>query len=176
MKTYIALLRGINVSGQKIIKMQDLRSLLSKAGLEQVQTYIQSGNIIFDGEMYLASYENLIAEKIKEYYGFQVPTIVKRPSVFKHVLSNNPFLEGNDIQRLAVTFLSHTPNAELVKHFESIEFTTEESHVHKDIIFLHLPDGFATSKLTNNLIEKKLKVHATTRNWKTVNKLFEMAN
>ena len=176
MYTYIVMLRGINVSGQKIIKMQELRSILADARLHNVQTYIQSGNIIFEGEKDSIYYESLIKEKIQDHYGFEVPTIVKRPTDFEYLLNNNPFLAGNDINRLAVTFLSNAPKHELIDQFKAIEFSTEESHIHKDIIFIHLPEGFATSKLTNNLMEQKLKVQATTRNWKTVNKLYEMAS
>lgn len=177
MKTYIALLRGINVSGQKKIRMADLKAHLEELGYEGIQTYIQSGNIIFksreDNPVQLA---HNIQQKLFDKYGFYVPTLVLSPHELLNIISHNPFTSehGTVTERLYVTFLFSTPRAELSgKLYEQKKHN--EHFVHDDkIIFLYYPDGYGKAVMNNNAFEKILQVEATTRNWKTVNKLYEM--
>lgn len=177
MKTYIALLRGINVSGQKKIKMADLRALLEKAGLENVRTYIQSGNVVFEHREGEA--ENLatkIQQAIRKKYGFEVPTLIITAEGLNYVLQNNPFLQqpDKDVSRMYVTFLAHLPQASQQEALESIDYAPEECRIDGKYVFLHSPNGYGRAKLNNNFLEQKLKVQATTRNWKTVNILYQM--
>jgi len=179
MKTYIALLRGINVSGQKKIRMLDLKSHLEELGWEGIHTYIQSGNIVFssteDNPSHLAQ---LIRLKLLDKYGFNVPTLVLEPVELVHPINNNPFTQDPDIsiERLAVTFLFETPQDEQVKKIMEQEQTNEHFIFDKKFIFLYYPDGFGKVLMGNNAFEKVLKVEATTRNWRTVNKLYEMTS
>jgi len=109
MKTYIALLRGINVSGQKKIKMADLRAYLEELDFQNIRTYIQSGNIVFDSvSTSTRLLENQIKAKIKQKYGFEVPTMVKVPADFKNAIAYNPYQsdKNKDPKRVYLTFLA----------------------------------------------------------------------
>lgn len=178
MKTYIAILRGINVSGQKKIKMADLKIYLEELSFQNVQTYIQSGNIIFKYKSTNAvSLERMIEKKILEKYGFNVPTLVKTPDEIEYVIKNNPFLKDKKkaTDRMYVTFLSEMPEKDNVKNLKDFNYNPEEYILDGKNIFFYSPNGYGNAKMNNNFFEKKLKVDATTRNWKTVNKLFELA-
>jgi len=174
METYIALLRGINVSGQKMIKMADLVELLSELKLKNIRTYIQSGNVVFENTKTdpkkLAS---KIKEKILEYYGFDVPVIIRSQAELLTILKKNPFLgkRKEDTEKFYVAFLSEEPESENIKKMEILRNTPEEWVVSGKEIYLFYSSGYGKSKLTNNVFESKLKVIATTRNWNTVNTL-----
>ena len=179
MKTYIALLRGINVSGQKKIRMADLKAHLEELAWEGIQTYIQSGNIIFRStDNNPGQLAQALKQKLQDKYGFEVPTLVLEPRELVHVINNNPFTRdpGTVVDRLAVTFLFETPQAGLVKKIMEPEQTNEHFIFDEKFIFLYYPNGFGRAVMNNNVFEKRLKVEATTRNWKTVNKLYEMTH
>ena len=178
MKKYIALLRGINVSGQKKIKMTELKSLLEKLDFQNVETYIQSGNIIFSSkENSVKTLKRKISAGIKNKFGFEVHTFVITSKEIKDVLINNPFVKKNrDIERLYATFLSEQPLKEKIQNLNSSDFSPEEYQIVGNIIYLHLPNGAGKAKLNNNFFENKLKVNATTRNWKTINTLSELTD
>ncbi len=174
---FIAMLRGINVSGQKKIKMADLKSYLEELDFKNIKTYIQSGNIIFEFDSNdIKSIEESIKSKIKEKYDFDVPTIVKTKKEIEHVLQNNPFInkQGKDPDRTYVTFLSDLPSQENIEKLKGIDYSPEEFILDGRNIYFYSPNGYGKAKMNNNFFENKLKVEATTRNWKTVNKLFEM--
>lgn len=171
---YVALLRGINVSGQKKIKMAELRAQLSDIGLDNVETYIQSGNIVFEyKKTAISKLEKMISDMIMNEYGWEVPTMVRTADTFEYVLKNNPYKKMAP-DKTAVTFLSAKPSAAAVKSFDVNAYPPEELVIDGDKIFSHSPNGFGRAKFTNNFIEKKLKVRATSRNFKTVNVLAEM--
>ncbi|MBS4033989.1 MAG: DUF1697 domain-containing protein [Ignavibacterium sp.] len=178
MPTYIALLRGINVSGQKLIKMTDLKELFEALGFQNVQTYIQSGNVIFSSkEKSLDKLESIISTAIRKKFGFDAVVIVITPEVLEYILENNPFIKKiMAIERLYVTFLSDTPSEENINKLGAINYSPEEYIIDQKIIYLHFPNGAGKVKLSNNLFESKLKVDATTRNLKTINKLWELSN
>jgi uncharacterized protein (DUF1697 family) len=179
MKTYIAILRGINVSGQKKIKMADLRSHLENIGSQNVQTYIQSGNIVFqDQGADNRQLELKIRKMIEEEYEFDVPVMVLDPATLVKIIANNPFdnREFEDTGKLYVTFLSEVPQEENVKKLQAIDAPGEHMVIAGKHIYFYYAIGYGKSKINNNFIESKLKVIATTRNWKTVNTLSEMAN
>ncbi len=179
MNTYIALLRGINVSGQKKIKMAELREHLAELPLHNIQTYIQSGNILFDREeTEVGIIEEEIRAKIEEKYGFDVPTMVKTKEDLEHVIAQHPFIHQRheDPKLVHVTFLAGSPEAEHLANLTSVDYPSEEYQVDRTFFYLFAPNGYGRAKLNNNFIERKLKVRATTRNWKTVTKLLEMAS
>ena len=177
MKIYIALLRGINVSGQKLIKMAELRESLHQAGFKDAKTYIQSGNIILQDSV---SAPNRIAERIHQgiqvAYGFDVPVMILVPEDLDVVLANNPFLPEKDPKRLYVTFLSHSPAQDLLDKILQEDYSPEAFILLKKHIYFFSPTGYGRAKMNNNFFEKKLKVEATTRNWRTVNKLRVMCH
>lgn len=172
----IALLRGINVGGQKKIKMADLKSLLEETGFKNVSTYIQSGNILFkSSEKHSTMLKSKISSAIKKRYGFEVQVIVISPEYLNKILNNNPFIKQKiDTESVYVTFLSDKPSIDNIKKFDAVNYSPEEYFIDQKIIYLYTPRGYGKAKLNNNLFEKKLKVYATTRNWKTVNTLFAL--
>ncbi len=176
--TYIALLRGINVGGHKIVKMDALREAFAAMGFGDVATYVQSGNVVFKAPAKIS--EN-VAAKIEEMllrrFDMSVPVIVRTAQEMQAVLGNNPFLKEKGIatDKLHVTFLSQAPQKAAIKSLDAIEVGQDRFQCCGQEIYLHCPNGFGGTKLSINAFEKLLAVGATTRNWNTVNKLWEMA-
>lgn len=194
MKTYISILRGINVSGQKKILMADLKKLYESLGFINVQTYIQSGNIIFDyqnkknnnnnNEITLAEIQQnislQIADKIAEQYDFQVPVIIRNVEEMESCIKNNPFVgKYADLDKFHVSFLSQIPTESNIDKLNDKAkegyFGDDEYLILGKEVYLYCPNGYGITKLSNNFLENKLKVIATTRNWKTVNELLRIA-
>jgi uncharacterized protein (DUF1697 family) len=179
MTKYIAILRGINVSGSKMIKMDNLKSSMSELKFNTIETYIQSGNIVFEyqetNEDLLA---NIITDKIQSDFGFDVPVIVMGAGDLNAVIENNPFVKNRNeaIDKLYVTFLSEDPDSILLKGLAVIDISMDEFFISGNVIYLFCPNGYGRTKLNNNFFENKLEISATTRNWKTVIALAGMIN
>jgi uncharacterized protein (DUF1697 family) len=174
--TYISMLRGINVSGQKKIKMDELTKLYESLGFKNVRTYIQSGNVVFySSEKDVVKLILSIENKIEEIFGFDVKVFIKTTGELSRILENNPFREINE-NSIYVTFLSGIP---VDPNHEKIMAAKNPSEVYAiagNVIYFNCPTGYGKTKLNNNFFEKILQVTATTRNWNTVNKLFEMGS
>ncbi len=179
MNTYISILRGINVSGKNIIKMEALRNACNTNGFSDIKTYIQSGNIVFKykktSPQKLAS---SLSTLIKKEFNCEVPVLVLELTNIETVLTNNPFLgkRNEDEKNLHVTFLEETPDKTLVGEISNINFEPDEFKLIDKTVYLHCPNGYGNTRLNNTFFEKKLKTTATTRNWKTINELLKLAN
>lgn len=173
---YLALLRGINVSGKNSIKMEDLRKLLEINGLNNVKTYIQSGNVFFESDEN-TNFSKKISSIIKTHYGFDISVIMVAKSDLEFVINTNPFYDKNlETKQLYVSFLSEKPSNENFNLLKEIDFNGDLFEIKERFLFLKYADSAANTKLDNKIIEKKLQVIATTRNWNTVNKLLAMYN
>ena len=170
------MLRGINVTGHKIIRMKDLRTSLEALGFRQVKTYVQSGNVIFEAGKN-ENFAGKIEKKILADFGFAVSVFVKTPKEMAQVIRNNPFPKLADIDdpRLYVTFLSVATPANAESVLKGLATGQERFHVGGREIYLYCPIGYGQTKLSNTAIEKKLGVVATTRNWRSVNALLALA-
>ena len=176
MQTYISMLRGINVSGHKMIKMEALRNLYTQLNFKNVQTYIQSGNVIFQStEKNINKLEQKIADKILEEFGFDVPIMVKSKADFENVIHHNPF-PNEDLSKVHVTFLCENPQPENGLKISHTAFLPDQFVIIENSIYLFCPNGYGKTKLNNTFLENKLKVIATTRNWKTINELLNIAH
>jgi len=178
MKTYICLLRGINVSGKNIIKMDALKQMFESLGATNVKTYIQSGNVVFQyKDEKPVALETLITSRILADFGFDVPVQVLSSEKLKRIVENNPFLKDSskDEAFLHLTFLSEPPQKIDQEILFSKKTGNEEIVITDAVAYLYCPHGYGGTKLNNNFLENKLKVQATTRNWKTTLKLLEMA-
>ncbi len=178
MHTYIALLRGINVSGQKKIKMVDLKISLEKLNFKDVVTYIQSGNIVFKSDNNSTiDLENKIHKKILKDFGFEVPTLVKTPQEVTNAFENNPFEKDTtkDPKLFYVVFLKNKPHPENIVKLKTYNYSPEEYVINDKIIYYYAANGAGNAKMSNNFFENKLKVQATSRNWRTTRKLVELS-
>jgi len=178
MTTHISLLRGINVSGKNKIRMTDLRDLYASLGFAQVETYLQSGNVVFEaGETDGTVLSQQIEAAIVRAWGFDVAVLMRRPADIARIIENNPFLteRGEDPARQYVTFLHAAPGDIDASGLDGTEGGGDEYVVGEREVFVFCPNGYGRTKLSNTFFERKLKIQATTRNWKTVNALHQMA-
>lgn len=171
MTIYIALLRGINVGGHKIIKMADLKQAFESIGLKQVKTYIQSGNIVFKSVEDITFLKKRIQSEIKNVFGFDVPVMLRTYDEFTHIIKRCPYevnllREGESIH---VAFLANELSEKEKDQLLMYKNITEDCYIHKTVVYLLFKNSIRNSKLMNQF--QKLHTPATVRNWRTVNKL-----
>ena len=178
MPVMVAMLRGVNIGGYHMIKMEALRALCEALDCRQPRTYVQSGNVVFyTKERKLKRLSESIAEAIEKRLRFRPEVILRCCSEMRDVVARNPFAKGRDIpgNKLLVAFLGGNPSVEARAQICKIKAEAEELHLAGRELYIHYPNGVGRSKLTFALIEKILKTPATGRNWNTVTKLLEMA-
>lgn len=178
MPVYIVMLRGVNVSGHNIIKMEQLRVSFAALGFSNVKTYVQSGNVVFEAAKdSAASLSRKIEQAILHDFGFSVPVFLTTSKRMEETIERNPFLKSSKIDhsKLHVTFLSKDPPGTALEQLEPLVARPEQFHIVGREIYLYCPRGYGNTRLSNTAIEKKLSVGATTRNWNTVNTLLAMA-
>ena len=173
---YLALIRGINVGGNNLIRMPELRASFERAGFTNVTTYIQSGNVVFCAPP--GSVKKLavgLEKAIEARFGFPVPVVVRSHEQLRNVVQANPFRSrGASEKMLHVIFLADEPDASAVSKLDPQRSPGDEFRVIGSEIFLYLPNGAGNSKLTNAYFDSKLSTIGTARNWTTVLKLLEM--
>ncbi len=180
MKTYTALLRGINVGGHHKIKMADLKDLFLTLRFRSVITYIQSGNVVFrDASEDMDALTLKIRTGIKKRFGFDIPVLLITNDTLRRILIDNPFakrIENGEVEvkKMYFMLLYESPDKVATAKLSAISFTPEEFSITKDVIYLFAANGYGKTKLHTNFFEKKLKCQATTRNFKTMNKLLEI--
>ncbi len=163
---HVALIRGINVGAAKRVKMADLRAALEAAGYEDVQTYVQSGNVV----MRSGNSEKQVAADVAKATGFDVDVMVRSAKQIAAVVDGNPYPEVEDGKKLHVAFLEGG-RPELPEE----DFTPEAFTLRGDELYVWLPDGMQSSKLVKALAEPRIGVRATWRNWNTVLALHELS-
>lgn len=174
MPTFVALLRGINLGARNKIAMADLRDLLETIGAEDVTTYVQSGNVVFRSASRSAeTLERAIEKRIKADLGLEVAVLVRTKAQLAALVDGNPF---GDPKTVHVTFLAEKPAAARVRKLDPERSPGDEFRVVGREVYLRCPNGYGPSKLSNSYFEKQLGVAATTRNWRTVTKLAELAS
>jgi uncharacterized protein (DUF1697 family) len=177
MPIYISMLRGINVGGHKRIKMDRLRESFEALGFEQVQTYIQSGNVVFRaGKSSTSGLSTKIEGRILSDFGFPVSVISRTDDEFGKAIADNPFLKqrGIDLEKLHVMFLSEAPAPAAVKKLAELTAAPDQFRSLDRQIYFHLPNGMSNSVLMKSPIDRLLSVVTTTRNWRTVNALHQI--
>ena len=173
-KTYIALLRGINVGGKNSLPMADLAAMFEAAGCQSVRTYIQSGNVVFDASQAIAAkVPAVISAAISRQRGFESPVILRSGAELREAAKRNPFVKA-PAEHLHVAFLDSDPGA-LAATLEPNRSPGDSFRVDGREIFLHCPKGYGKTKLTNAWFDSRLKTTSTVRNWKTVLKLLELS-
>jgi uncharacterized protein (DUF1697 family) len=178
MPIWVALLRGINVSGQRPIPMERLRGSFASMGFRGVRTYVQSGNVVFETAANIRDALTAKTEEgIRRDFGFSVVVILRTAKELEKIVKTNPFLSEETIEqtKLHVTFLARPPINTALKNLETLPTSPDRFRLIGGEIYLYCPDGYGRTKLSNSAFEKKLSVGATTRNWKTTTVLCEMA-
>jgi uncharacterized protein (DUF1697 family) len=178
MSLFLALIRGINVGGHKMIGMADLRDLLTKLGFTEARSLLQSGNLIFQAQKKTAAQlENLLEKETEKRLGMEVSFFVRTPAEWESLVAQNPFRKEaeRDPGHLIVLFLKNAPDAGNVDALRAAISGREVIEANGKHAYVVYPDGVGRSRLTNTLIEKKLDTRATGRNWNTVLKLGALA-
>lgn len=175
MTTWIALFRGINVGGKNILPMAKLRSDLESLKLENVRTYIQSGNVVFESSaISRSSLSEKIASQVEKHNGFRPQVLVLSREDLLTAIESNPFAAAiSDPKTLHFLFLAESPVAPDLQALEDCKAPTEEFQLTDGVFYLHAPDGIGRSKLAANA-ERLIGVAATGRNYRTVDKLLAM--
>jgi len=171
---YIALLRGINVGGHKKIKMADLRAAMTKAGFSEVQTYIQSGNIVVESDLPKTELELQIKQLILTTFAFDVPVVVRTAATWSSMMNTVPYDVVADLNQVYVVFLHETPSHNNLAAFTALRFAQDQFIVNDQHIYIRYDESPSKSKLSLAVIEKNLNVSGTARNWKTVKKMAEL--
>ena len=175
MKTHIALFRGINVGGRNTLPMKELVLILEDLGGQNVRTYIQSGNAVFDSNEHDSSrLSTLISTEIGKRRGFAPYVLLLSVEKLEKAIANNPFPEGEtEPQALHIGFLASAPKQPDLKRLENLREGKEQFHLIDDIFYLYAPAGVGRSKLAASA-ERSLGVAMTDRNWRTVRKIQQM--
>ena len=178
MTVVISMLRGVNVGGHNKIKMDVLRALYVSLKLEDVTTFIQSGNVVFrTKERELGKIGKRIGDGIEKSFGFRPEVILRTVEEMRAVVARNPFAARKDLEpgKLLVWFLAGKPDVEARKKVFTVKMEREEIRVEERELYIYFPDGQGQSKLSMAAVERALKVAGTGRNWNSVLKLLEMA-
>ena len=178
-QTYVALLRGINVNGHRVMKMADLRASLEhhSDSFSHVKTWIQTGNVIFQSSRNSQELKEKMKEVILKDFGLDdVPVMIRTGQEIKEALANNPFAE-RESKRIFIAFLDQKPRQDLMDEMGRLDYSPEEYVLSEknDMIYFYIPN-FAKYKLDTTLFEKKLQLKASSRNWRTTTKLAELAS
>ncbi|SMG30602.1 DUF1697 domain-containing protein [Arenibacter troitsensis] len=177
MTNYIVLLRGINVSGQRKIKMSQLRAMLEALGFSEVSTYIQSGNIVLKSALPMSTeVAQIIKEGIYKTFGFDVHVLAKTMPELEEIIQRSPFrtLDESESKKWYYVLLQETPKTELINSLQQEKFPNEQFTIATNCVYLSCDQGYGKTKCDTNFFENKLKVSATTRNHRTMMKLLEM--
>lgn len=176
MTTHLALLRGINVSGHNMMKMEALKTMLENIGFQNVRTYLQSGNVFVDSEEEASKVGFIIKQEIFKVFGHEVPVIVITKEDLELCFANNPFLKEKDIdsKKLYVAFVSTLLKKENINDLKISQFKPDEASINGNRIFIKYAIGAGKTRLEGKYIEKKLNVIVTMRNWNTVTNLLKM--
>lgn len=178
MTVYVALLRGVNVGGHNRIRMTALKQALTDLGLDRVETYIQSGNVLFHSIEEAPVLRGRIEQQIRAVFGLDVPVVLRTAAELAQIVANNPFSEAEmrGAESLAIALLADSPPAGSVERLADQSATgSDEFRVAGRDVYILYRQPSHKSKLSNLFFEQKLGVPATTRNWQTVNQLALMA-
>lgn len=174
MQTWIVLLRGVTPTGKNKVPMAALRAALETAGLEQVSTYIQSGNVIASSPLDRAALERLVHDVIAKEFGGDIVVLARTPAYFAQALARNPFA-GADPARLYFTLLASPPEPGLLQSFMAPGYAPDKIEIVGDMAYVQCATKFSDMKINNNFIERKLKLSATTRVYNTIAALIALA-
>ncbi|CAN5514156.1 DUF1697 domain-containing protein [soil metagenome] len=173
---YVALLRGINVGGKNLVSMKELAAMFTEAGCSEVETYIQSGNVVFSADnAVVKGLAARISQEIEARFGCAVPVLLRSAVEMRMIVEGNPFLaKCVAVELLHVSFLANVPTDAMVAALDTARSPGDRFTVRGREVYLELGNGMGKTKLTNAYFDSKLKTVSTARNWRTVLKLLEL--
>lgn len=174
MKTYAILLRGVTPTGKNRVPMAELRTALTAAGLLDVRTYIQSGNVIAKSSLDQASVESLVHETIAREIGADLAIIARTHDQIGQIMASNPF-PLHAAARTYFSLLASVPTAPLVEELRRLDFSPDDVRIIDGTIYTLYATKLSDSKFNNNFFERRLKLAATTRNFNTMSRLLELS-
>jgi uncharacterized protein (DUF1697 family) len=177
MSVVIAMLRAINLGAHHRVRMDDLRAMCEALKLRDVQTYLQSGNVVFRADSDPGPLSKRLEKDIERKFGFHSDVISRTVSEMRDVVARNPFAQRGDIEpnKLLVTFLAADPGDARREQVRQIKTDPEELQIVGRELYVYYPNGIGRSKLPSSGIDKALNTPGTARNWNTVTKLLEIA-
>jgi uncharacterized protein (DUF1697 family) len=175
MTTWIALLRGINLGSHNKVAMGDLRHLAEHIGLADPETYVRSGNLVVESDLSESEVAGLLEGSIEDRFGLQIPIICRSGGELARVASSHPFSGlGLEDRMLHVAFLDREPGQDASSLIDAAKYEPDRLELDGREVYLAYPNGSGRSKLNHSLLEQRLEVSATARNWRTVSTLAEM--
>lgn len=162
-------------TGKNRVPMAQLRQVLSDAGFGRVRTWIQSGNVILQSDLAPKELEHRVHALIKEHIGPTLAIVARTADEIRQVIQGNPYLDGHDSARVFYVSFQEPPPADKVQALLAQDFSPEKLTVTENAAYMYIPAVYSSGKLSNNFLEKKLGVSATTRNYNTLSKLIELA-
>lgn len=177
MTTWIAFLRAINVGGKNLLPMKDLSRIFADTDCDNVRTYIQSGNIVFNSRVKTRDkLVDRVATKIEKHHGFRPPILILRLDELRAAADLNPFPEAtSEPKSLHLFFLEKVPARSDLSSLSKLKSASESYSLRQKTLYLHAPDGIARSRFAKGA-ETALQVSTTARNWRTVAKVIELAS
>jgi uncharacterized protein (DUF1697 family) len=173
----VSLFRGINVGGNQIVRMDALKELLESLDLRDIQTYIQSGNVVFTSDNQdVTQIQKHIEDGFAQTFGFPVKVMVRTQGEINTIIENNPFQNQpmKESKWVIVMFLASDPFSTALEDIRKTYAGPEELYINGQEVFIYYPEGMGRSKLSTAFLEKKLKTMGTARNWNTVLRLQKM--
>jgi uncharacterized protein (DUF1697 family) len=177
MQKFVSFLRGVNMTGHNSIKMAELASLYKDLGFSDVQTYIQSGNVIFKSADSETEVRDKIEKGISAGFGYDIAAMIRTVEELEALFSINPYLKEDDFNpaKMAVIFL-HEPVTDIQSaKVSTVSYPPDKFQIGRREIFIYCPNGFGRTKLYTNFFENKMGVTGTARNWKTISTICELA-
>ena len=176
MKTHVALLRGINLGPHHKVPMAELRRIAVSVGLHNPVTYIQSGNLVFDVEPGDGDFDRRLEDALSEHFGFDVPVLTRSREELEGVAGSHPLASpGLEERFLMVAFLERTPEMQIGEVIDAAEFAPDMFEQSGKDVYLAYPNGQGRSKLSHDLLQRRLGVRVTIRNWRTIVRLLELS-
>jgi uncharacterized protein (DUF1697 family) len=174
---HVALFRGINVGGNKLLPMADLAEIFHGAGASDVVTFIQSGNVVFRAAApKAAGIATQVIAEVQKRFGFHAPILLRTHAELARIVSENPFLARSaDPKKNYLAFLQDVPSAAAAAALDPNRSPPDAFELRGKDLYLHFPNGVGKTKLTNDYLDRTLKTVSTVRNWNTVTKLFELS-
>lgn len=175
-RAFVALLRGVNVSGRHKVPMAQLRSICLRVGCDDARTYIQSGNVVVSAAGSAAALEATLEHAIRREFGFFVPVIVRSAQRWKRYVSSTPFQKEaeREANRVLLALSKQRPKADAVAKLRNYAVAAEQIDKRNDGVWIYYPNGIARSKLTPTVLDRCVGSPVTARNWRTVLRLTEM--